>query len=118
MNLRRFLIAVSVPLTALAVITAPVDALSATKPALVKSTIITYAPYQDVVSSVVVDGPATITLTNLAYRHPEQVQATVVTTTAGTFQIRDLCKPYLLAHTWIVYVNDVKVAQTTGLNCQ
>lgn len=98
-------------------VTPDATAQSATNPATVRSTIITYTVYRDVVSTVVVDGPAVITMTNLAYRHPEQTQVTVVATAAGTYELRDLCKPIVLPHTWRVYIDGVLVAATSGLKC-
>jgi hypothetical protein len=100
----------------LAVATPAHAATTATKPALVAGATRFYA--RDVASTVKVDGRATITLTHVAYRHPERLQATVTATTAGTYTIRDRCKPTTLPHTWIVYVNGVKVASTTGLKCE
>lgn len=74
--------------------------------------------YTDIASTVTVEAASTIKLTNIAYRHPEQVQAVVVTTGPGTYEIRDRCQPYRLPHTWIVYVDGVVVASTGGLKCQ
>lgn len=108
-----FIIAAAVALA----VASPADAAStATPPALVRGATVLYA--RDVASTVNVDGPATITLTHLAYRHPERVQATVTAATAGTYTIRDRCKPTTLPHTWNVYVNGVKVASTSGLKCE
>ena len=94
----------------------PAQALdTATKPAVVKGATRLYV--NDVVTTVTVDGPAVIKMTNLAYRHAEQVQISRVVTTAGTYTLRDRCQPYLLAHTWIVYVDDVVVA-SSKLKCR
>ncbi len=87
----------------------------ATKPAVVKGTTALYKT--DVATTVTVDGPAVIKITNVAYRHPEQVQATRVVTKAGTYTLRDRCQPYVLAHTWIVYVDGVVVARAQ-LKCR
>lgn len=92
------------------------DAATSTAPRQVKSTSVLYAT--DVAATVTVDRPSTITLTNLAYRHAEELQATVVTTTAGVYEIRDRCKPITLLHTWRVFVDGVLVASTTGLRCE
>lgn len=86
-------------------------AATATRPVQVKSTSYLYST--DVASVVVTDGPAVITLTNLAYRHPEEVQARIVVGAAGTYTIKDFCKPYLLPHTWIVYVDGVALASAS-----
>lgn len=92
----------------------PADAATATTPRVVPAGVLYY---QDVISTVVVDGPAVITLTNLAYRHPEQTQATVVATVAGTYEIRDRCNPYVLPHAWRVKVDGVVVA-SASLKCR
>jgi hypothetical protein len=94
---------------------APVDAMSATKPATVAGSTRLYM--RDVASTVITDGPATITLTNVAYRHPEEVQATLVVTEAGSYTIADRCKPITLPHDWIVRVNGVEIARGT-LKCE
>lgn len=90
-------------------------AATATPPRVVSAGVLWYT---DVVSTVTVDAASTIKLTNVAYRHPEELQAVVVTTGDGTFEIRDRCRPYVLPHTWIVYVDGVVVASTRGLKCQ
>ena len=72
---------------------------------------------RDVKSAVTVSGAATITLTNLAYRHPEVVQATKKVTAAGSYSIHDRCKPSTLPYTWIVKVNGVEVAHAK-LKCR
>jgi hypothetical protein len=101
---------------ALVAVASPVQALdTATKPAIVKG--VTRLYLNDVASTVTVDGPAVIKMTNLAFRHPEKVQVTRVVTKAGTYTIRDRCQPYRLAHTWIVYVDGVKVA-SAKLRCR
>jgi hypothetical protein len=108
-------IAPAVLVGALAV-ASPAQALdTATRPAVVKGTTALYKT--DVATTVTVDGPAVIRMTNLAYRHAEQVQVTRTVTTAGTYTIRDRCQPYVLAHTWIVYVDGVVVA-TAKLKCR
>ena len=93
---------------------APVDAATATPPRTVSAGVLWYT---DVASTVVTDGPATITLTNYAYRHPEQVQAVLVVPVAGTYVIRDRCQAYVLPHTWVVYVDGVRVA-SSSLRCR
>jgi hypothetical protein len=87
----------------------------ATSPAVVKGTTALYPT--DVATTVTVDGPAVIRVTNVAYRHAEQVQVTRTVTQAGTYTVRDRCQPYLLPHTWIVYVDGVVVA-TAKLKCR
>ena len=97
-------------------VASPAQALdTATMPAVVKGVTTLYMT--DVATTVTVDGPAVIKMTNFAYRHPEQVQATLVVNKAGTYTIRDRCQPYLLAHTWIVYV-DGKVVASSKLKCR
>ena len=88
---------------------------SATPPTLVKSTSVLNVP--DVLSVVTVDGPAVIKMTNLAYRHPEQVQVSLTVTAAGTYELRDRCRQIRLPHTWIVYVNNVRIA-SSSLKCE
>ena len=103
-------------LVATLVVASPAQAVdTASKPAVVKGTTALYQT--DVATTVTVDGPAVIKMTNLAYRHAEQVQVTRVVTTAGTYTIRDRCQPYILAHTWIVYVDGVVVAKS-NLKCR
>jgi hypothetical protein len=97
-------------------VASPVQALdTATKPAVVRGVTRLYAT--DVASTVTVDGPAVIKITNRAYRHPEKVQVTRTVTKAGTYTIRDRCQPYRLGHTWIVYVDGVRVA-SAKLRCR
>ncbi len=109
------LIAPAVLVATLAVASPALAADTATKPATVTGTTRLYA--SDVATTVTVDGPAVIKMTNLAYRHAEQVQVTRTVTKAGTYTISDRCQPYLLAHTWIVYVDDVVVA-SSKLKCR
>ncbi len=90
-------------------------AVNATQPTTVKGATRLYL--QDVAAIVTVDGPATITLTNVAYRHPERVQATLVATTAGTYTIVDRCQVTRLPHDWVVYVNGVVMARSKPLKC-
>lgn len=92
------------------------SASSSTPPVQIKSTSRLYAA--DVSATVTMDTPGTITLTNRAYRHPEQTQATVIATEPGVYVIRDFCQPYRLPHEWVVYVDGVEVAATGGLRCR
>jgi hypothetical protein len=111
----RRLIAPAVLIGTLAV-ASPAQAVDkATRPSVVKGTTTLYKT--DVATTVTVDGPAVIKITNLAYRHPEQVQVTRIVATAGTYTLRDRCQPYVLAHTWIVYVKGVVVARAQ-LKCR
>jgi hypothetical protein len=105
-----------VVLVATLAVSSPAQAVDrATKPAVVKGTTALYKT--DVATTVTVDGPAVIKITNVAYRHPERVQATRVVSKAGTYTIRDRCQPSVLPHTWIVYVDGVVVAKAK-LRCR
>lgn len=91
----------------------PVTALTtATKPTLVKGTSILGTP--DVLSTVQVDGPATIKMSSLrmySNRATEVVQVFTVVNSAGTYQLRDRCGYSSGAtHLWTVTVDNMTVA--------
>ena len=109
----------TIALTAAAVLAiafaTPAHADTATTPTRTPSGV--FWPYtHQVVSTVTLDDPGTVTLVTTAYRHPATVQARVVADT-GTITISSPCQPTRLPTTWTVHVDGVKVGASSTLKC-
>jgi plastocyanin len=104
-----------VPIVALATLAIPghADAATSTKPVLLSAVVRPYTIGYRVEATVTADPGQTVTLTSEAYRHPVQVEATMI----GGGTVSAKCTPTVLPHTWRVVVDGVVVASTSGIKC-